>query len=122
MLCKMMRNAFQGKIMTPGENDGRLLCFGKDNLLQKERVCFGTIKLLGHLSCFADLTDLHKVRGFQRQEVVPNPCRGLLHGPRKVRQRGGGSHEKLQDLHAAWVCQEFNVLKGMNSLDFFHYD
>ncbi len=53
---------------------------------------------------------------------MTNPCRRLLHGPREMRERGGRSHKESQDIHAAGIRQEFDILKRMNGLHFFHFD
>jgi hypothetical protein len=48
--------------------------------------------------------------------------RRMLQGPRQVRERGGGSHEEAQDLHAARIRQELDLLERMNRCNFLHYD
>jgi hypothetical protein len=41
------------------------------------------------------------------------------HRPRELHERGGGLHQDAQDRHAAGVCQELDVPKGMERLDAF---
>ena len=53
---------------------------------------------------------------------MSNPGRRLPQGPRELRERGGGSHEQAQNLHAAGIRQELDIPKGMNRLDPFHFD
>lgn len=51
---------------------------------------------------------------------MTNPCRGLLEGPRQMRERGGGGHQQAQDVHAAGIRQELDPVKRLNGLDFLH--
>ena len=54
--------------------------------------------------------------------MMTNPCRRLFQSPREMRERGWGSHEESQDIHAAGICQEFDFFKGINGLYFFHFN
>ena len=39
-----------------------------------------------------------------------------------MRERGGGGHQQAQNLHAARVRQEFDLIKDVQGFDLFHYD
>src|SRR5512139_3318751 len=119
---KMLCDSFEGQIMTPRKNHSGLLCFWKDDFLQKETIRFGAIELLRHPAGFADLADFDQVRGFQREDVMTNPCRRLSHRPRELRERGGGSHQQAQNLHAAGIGQKLDIPERMNSLNFLHFN
>jgi hypothetical protein len=51
--------------------------------------------------------------------MVTNPCRGLFHRPREMRDCSGGCHEESQYVHAPGIRQEFDISKRMNGLPLF---
>ena len=44
----------------------------------------------------------------------------LLQGPREMRERGGGGHQQAQNVHAAGIRQELDLVKRLNGLNFLH--
>lgn len=52
---------------------------------------------------------------------MPHPGRGLLQGPCQLRERGGSRHQQTQNIHAAGIRKEFDFVKGLNSLNSFHF-
>ena len=122
MFLKMLGNPFESKVMTTRKDQGRLFCFWKNKLLQEERVGPGAVELLGHPARLSDLADLDEVCRLKCEHVVTNPCRGLLHGPRELRQCGGRSHEQAQNVHAAGIGENLDIPKRMNRFDLLHFN
>jgi len=54
--------------------------------------------------------------------VVADPSRGLLHRPRKLRQRGRRSHEQLQDVPAAGIGEKLDISEGVDRFNLLHDD
>ena len=107
----MLGDALQRQVVTARKNKHGLSRFGKNDLLQEQRVCPGTVEFFGHLVRFADLTDLDETRRLKGQDVVADPGRRLIEGPGKLREGGRGRHEQTKDLHAAGVCQELDAFQ-----------
>jgi hypothetical protein len=97
-----------------------LFALGQDDLLQQQRIGFGTIEFFHHPACAADLTDFDEIGRFKRQDMMPHPRGRLFQGPREMRECGGGSHQQTQNIHAAGIRQQFDLIEGVDRGDCFH--
>lgn len=108
---KMPGYPFERKVMTARKNQRGFLRLRENNFLQDQRVRFGAVELLDHLARLADFACFDEIRRLEREDVVADPGGRLLHRPRQMRERGGGSHEQTQDVQAAGISEQLDLIE-----------